>query len=177
MIKMKTKWIWIAGIATMISLFAGCNLGDGSSSSEVEAQVEAQLAEQEAATAASEAEQRAAQESASSSSSDSGSSSASSGSTGGGSGGFLWKPVSESNGRLVVLLPGSLRGRVSGCSISGSFGSETGSFAGDTHNGRRPHYRFSKPGRSYGSNITVTARTSSGNQSWRVPNGASRHTQ
>jgi hypothetical protein len=110
-------------------------------------------------------------------SSSSSSPSSSSSSSGGGSGGFLWKPVSESNGKLVVLLPGSLRGKVSGCSISGSFGSETGSFAGDTHNGNRPHYRFSKSGGSYGSNIRVTARTTSGTKTWTVPKGSSRHTE
>jgi hypothetical protein len=72
---------------------------------------------------------------------------------------------------------GGLRGKVSGCSISGSFGSETGSFAGDTHNGNRPHYRFSKSGGSYGSNIRVTARTTSGTKTWTVPKGSSRHTE
>ncbi len=104
-------------------------------------------------------------------------SSSSSSSSGGGSGGFLWKPVSESNGQLVIQRPGSRRGTVAGCSISGSFGSETGGWGGDTHNGRRPHYRFSKSGGSYGSNIRVTARTTSGTKTWTVPNGSSRHTE
>lgn len=31
---------------------------------------------------------------------------------GGGLGGFVWKPISESDGNLVVLLPNSYRGRV-----------------------------------------------------------------
>ena len=168
------KRIGIAGFATLLTLaITGCDLGDSTSTSELEAQVQAQLAEEEAAAAAQEAEQRAASESSSSGSSGSSSTS----STGGGSGGFLWKPISESNGRLVILLPGSLRGRVSGCSISGSFGSENGSFAGDTHNGNRPHYRFSRAGGSYGTNIRVTARTDGGTQSWTVPNGSSRHTE
>ena len=88
--------------------------------------------------------------------------------------GFLWKPISEGDGTLVILLPSSLRGDVAGCTISGSFGSENGRFAGDVKNGRRPHYRFSKPGSSYGRSITVTARTSTRTYEWYVSNGASR---
>ncbi|MFT5125188.1 MAG: hypothetical protein ACI9QL_003635 [Candidatus Omnitrophota bacterium] len=161
-------------IVTVVSSFilfslTGCDLSSssGSSSAELDEQVQERLAgaqEQAAATTAAKP-------------SSSSSSASSSSSSGGGSGGFLWKPKSESNGKLVVLLPGSLRGKVSGASISGSFGSENGSFAGDTHNGRRPHYRFSKSGGSYGSNIRVTARTSSGTKSWTVPNGGSRNEQ
>ena len=169
-----TKWMTIAGIAGIMTFFTtGCDLGDGSSTSELEAQLQEELAQRQAEEEAREAEERAAQERASASSS----SSSSSSSTGGGSGGFLWKPVSEGDGKLVILLPGSLRGRVSGCSISGSFGSENGRFTGDTHNGNRPHYRFSRPGASYGSNITVTARTTDGTRTWRIPNGASRNEQ
>ena len=89
---------------------------------------------------------------------------------------FLWKPVSESNGNLVILLPAIYRGRVQSTTISGSFGSETGRFHTDTHNGFRPHFRFSRPGAAYGSNITVQA-LYDGNkiESWVVPNGASRY--
>jgi len=169
-----TKWMTIAGIAGIMTFFTtGCDLGDGSSSSELAAKIEEearQIEEANQAEEARQAEERDAQERSSSSSS-------SSSSTGGGSGGFLWKPVSEGDGKLVILLPGSLRGRVSGCSISGSFGSENGRFTGDTHNGNRPHYRFSRPGASYGSNITVTARTTDGTRTWRIPNGASRNEQ
>lgn len=97
--------------------------------------------------------------------------------TSGGSEGFLWKPESESNGKLVVLLPASLRGKVSSCTISGSFGSENGSFAGDTHNGNRPHYRFSKHGSQYGTGITVSAKLNDGaTRTWSIPNGANRTT-
>jgi len=75
------------------------------------------------------------------------------------------------------LLPGSLRGRVSGADIQKS-GSrvEKGRFTGDTHNGNRPHYRFSKPGAGYGTGLTLTAFLSGGGkQSWNIPNGASRY--
>lgn len=171
-----TKWMTIAGIAGIMTFFTtGCDLGDGSSSSELEAQLQEELAQRQAEEEAREAEERAAQERAAAAASSSSSSSSSS--TGGGSGGFLWKPVSEGDGKLVILLPGSLRGRVSGCTISGSFGSENGRFTGDTHNGNRPHYRFSRPGANYGSNITVTARTTDGTRTWRIPNGAQRNEQ
>lgn len=163
----------VVALLSVGGIFTGCDLGDGSSSSDLEAQVEAELAQARAAEDQRQADEAAAASAASSSSS-SGSSSSSSG---GGSGGFLWKPVSEGDGKLVILLPGSLRGKVSGCSISGSFGSENGRFAGDTHNGRRPHYRFSRSGGSYGSNITVSARTSDGTKTWRIGNGASRSDQ
>lgn len=89
---------------------------------------------------------------------------------------FLWKPVSESNGNLVVLLPAAYRGRVQSCTISGSFGSEVGRFHTDTHNGNRPHFRFSRPGAAYGSNITVLALSNGDSiDSWIVPNGSSRY--
>ncbi len=94
-------------------------------------------------------------------------------------GGFVWKPVSESDGRLVVLLPASLRRNVERCWIASAGGAEieTGRFAGDNHNGNRPHYRFSKPGSGYGANIQVVARLKSGGtERWAIPNGASRTT-
>ena len=93
------------------------------------------------------------------------------------SGGFLWKPRSESDGKLVILLPGSLRGR-SGlrCKIVGAFGEEEGRFTGDTHNGARPHFRFSRPGSGYGTNIQVRA-IAGGSLlgTWDIINGASRN--
>ena len=73
------------------------------------------------------------------------------------SSGFLWKPISEGDKKLVILLPGSLRGNVDRCTISGSFGDENGRFTGDDSNGNRPHFRFSRPGAGYGTNITVKA--------------------
>lgn len=89
---------------------------------------------------------------------------------------FLWKPSSENDGRLVILLPSRFRGHVSRLSISGGFGTEVGRFAGDTHNGFRPHFRFSHHGSRYGSNITVNALLSNGQiVSWNIPNGASRN--
>ena len=90
----------------------------------------------------------------------------------GGTGGFLWKPVSDSNGNLVVLLPSQYNGKVSSVSVNG----ERGSFSGIA-NGNRTHWRFSKPGAAYGSNARVVATTSGGNVSWTVPNGGARTSQ
>ena len=87
----------------------------------------------------------------------------------GGGGGFLWKPVSDSNGNLVVLLPSQYNGKVKSVSVNG----EQGSFSGIA-NGNRSHWRFSKPGAAYGANARVVAATSGGNVSWTVPNAGSR---
>lgn len=59
--------------------------------------------------------------------------------------GFLWKPVSDSTGKLAVLLPQSTRGFVT---VNG----ESGSWGG-VGNGNRAHYRFSKPGAAYGNDV------------------------
>lgn len=158
--------------AAFASLFllSGCtlDLGENNASTEVDPELKAAID----ASAAADAAAAAPSSTPSSSSSSSGVSSSSSS---GGSGGFIWKPVSESNGNLVVLLPSQYRGKVSSCKITkGGKTLESGSFSGDTHNGNRPHYRFSKPGAGYGSGLTVVAATSSGNKSWSVPNGSKR---
>ncbi|MEX2607352.1 MAG: hypothetical protein WD708_08405 [Kiritimatiellia bacterium] len=90
--------------------------------------------------------------------------------------GFLWKPVAESTGALVVLLPPGTRGRTEGvATISGSFGSESAPLRHEHHNGGRPHFYFSKPGGAYGANITVQAPLTDGSiVSVIVPIGAHR---
>lgn len=74
-----------------------------------------------------------------------------------GPGGFLWKPVSESTGKLVVLTEGSSEAKIyravedsnnPGEYTKGDF-IEKGNFA-SIANGGRHHYRFSKPGSGYG---------------------------
>jgi len=72
--------------------------------------------------------------------------------------GFLFKPVSESDGKLVVLLPARLTGLVSGLSIVGPDGqvTESGRYRG-VGNGGREHFRFSKPGGQYANGSTVQA--------------------
>lgn len=95
--------------------------------------------------------------------------------TSGGSG-FLWKPVSESNGRLIVLIPSQYTGRIGSVFLARRTGTviEQGSFVG-VFNGGRAHYRFGGVGASYGSGIFVVADLSGGaSVNWYVPNGAAR---
>lgn len=98
-----------------------------------------------------------------------------------GSGEFLWKPVSESDGKLVILLPSRYRGGVvNAVDVLDAGGRviERGRFVGDTHNGNRPHYRFNMQGSRYGTNLTVRATlTAGGADTWQIPNGAQRNSQ
>lgn len=57
-------------------------------------------------------------------------------------GGFVWKPVSEGDGKLVVLLPASYNDNA--IKVNG----EVGRYAGRT-NGNRPTHRFTKAGAGY----------------------------
>jgi len=90
--------------------------------------------------------------------------------------GFVWKPISEGDGNLVVLLPAGLRGAVVGTDIVRGGGVvERGRFAGDSTNGGRPQYRFSMPGSGYGSGLTLVARLTDGTtQRWSISNGGTR---
>ena len=88
---------------------------------------------------------------------------------------FLWKPKSDSDGKLVVLLPTSMRGQV--VSVAVQKNGETldiGRFSGDTHNGMRPHFRFPKAGGDYGSDLQLVTMGASGACSFAIPNGAKR---
>lgn len=91
-------------------------------------------------------------------------------------GGFLWKPISESTGNLVVLLPHSTYRRTEGtATISGDFGTESAPMRGEDDNGNRPHFYFSRPGAAYGGNITVQAPLTDGTIfSTVVPHGSRR---
>ncbi len=77
--------------------------------------------------------------------------------------GFLWKPISASDGKLVVLLPKSLTGRIASCAVyrelppQGSGLIETGRFAGDKDNGNRSHFRFGHVGSYYPDKCFVVA--------------------
>jgi len=90
--------------------------------------------------------------------------------SGGGSvgGGFVWKPISEGDGSLVVLTPASVNANV--MTISGGFGSENGRFVGRT-NGNRATFRFSRPGCGYGNGINVNT---NGGASYFIPAGCNR---
>lgn len=62
--------------------------------------------------------------------------------------GFLWKPVSETTGKLVVLLPSSLTGKISSVKLVKDSLDETGRLS-SVANGNREHYRFEKAGSGY----------------------------
>ncbi len=70
--------------------------------------------------------------------------------------GFLFKPISDSDGKLAILLPPKLAGMVAGVRLIGPSGEvlESGRFSGNG-NGGRDHYRFSRPGASYLDGLTV----------------------
>ena len=83
-------------------------------------------------------------------------------------GGFLWKPVSDKNGDLVVLLPKKLTGKVEEVRILSPDGKRTlgkGKYSG-IGNGDREHFRFSKPGSGYPDGAIVYIK---------LDNGSTRH--
>ncbi len=88
---------------------------------------------------------------------------------------FLWKPKSDSDGKLVVLLPSSMRGQVVSVAVQKDGQTlDTGRFSGDTHNGMRPHFRFPKAGADYGKNIQVVSMGTTGACAWKIADGAKR---
>jgi hypothetical protein len=73
--------------------------------------------------------------------------------------GFVWKPVSESDGRLVVLFGSSRAGNILRAALveeqtAGDVVLETLNYVGDT-NGGRPTFRASKPGAQYPSRLIL----------------------
>ena len=80
----------------------------------------------------------------------------------GGPAGFLWKPQSESNGKLVVLLPSEL-GQAESVVIRDRNGNvlERGDYSG-IHNGDRAHYRFDRAGGNYPPGVTLEAQMPDG---------------
>ncbi len=91
---------------------------------------------------------------------------------------FLWKPKSDSDGNAVSLLPTSLMGQVIRVQLyKGSEPNitkvEAGRFTGNA-NGHRPHYRYSKPGSSYGGPAAVEAAVPEGIWVWLIKNAGQR---
>ncbi len=77
--------------------------------------------------------------------------------------GFLFKPVSESNGNLVILLPASLTKQIESVILKDTEDKEIeeGKNSG-IGNGNREHFRFSKPGGEYPENLTVEVKLTDG---------------
>ncbi len=94
-----------------------------------------------------------------------------------GPGGYVFKPISESDSKLVILINAKyvdIAGHLSLLKENGEF-IEKGLFWGPT-NGDRPTYRFKKPGKDYPSNIWVRADFTDGTHKfWFVPNPSQRY--
>ena len=75
---------------------------------------------------------------------------------------FLWKPVSDSDGKLAVLLPSKYTGKIKELAIYSALPPssenlvERGRYSG-VGNGDRTHFRFSKPGAGYPNGVYVVA--------------------
>lgn len=81
----------------------------------------------------------------------------------GGSGGFLYKPVSDTTGKLVVLMPSKLAGMIAGVQIYDPAGNllESGRYTGNG-NGGRDHFRFKRTGADYPDGLFVRAKLTTG---------------
>jgi len=84
-----------------------------------------------------------------------------------GDGGFLWKPESDNDGKLVVLLPASISNSIEKVILKDLEGNEieSGNFTGlanADNEGERAHYRFSKSGGSYPDGVTVEVTLTNG---------------
>jgi hypothetical protein len=91
---------------------------------------------------------------------------------------FVWKPQSENDHKLVVLIPRVYTDSVRAAWIADADGEiiEMGRFTTDSHNGNREHYRFNGKGGDYGTNIYLVALDGNRNLiHWPIPNGASRY--
>lgn len=98
-----------------------------------------------------------------------------------GGGGFVWKPISDSDGKLAIVLPKELKGLIDKVEIHSALPPSeatklgSGRFAGDA-NGDRPHFRFPEPGASYGDNVHVVAYKNDGSTlTWDISDGGQRH--
>lgn len=91
---------------------------------------------------------------------------------------FLWKPVSESDGRLVVLTPNKYNGLIDQVYVVTPDGQRVqGRFAGNQHNGQRGHFRFPQPGQAFPSGSYVLMTLDNGQTvQWGIGNPGSRNT-
>ena len=77
--------------------------------------------------------------------------------------GFLWKPQSDSDGNLAILLPPAMTGKVSGVDVLSPDGQVLASGrAAGVGNGDREHFRFNRQGSAFPPNSRVRIRLKSG---------------
>ena len=98
-----------------------------------------------------------------------------------GGGGFLWKPVSESTGKLAVILPESFSGNVDRIEIHTALPATDENklasvdYTKDYEDGR-PLFRFDKSGAEYGDNVYVVAYNNDGSTAnWEISDGSERN--
>jgi len=91
--------------------------------------------------------------------------------------GFVWKPVSDGDGKLAVICPYQydfanlfIEYVKKGDTLSHM---EKGRYIG-RGNGQRQAFRFARKGRYYGKKITVVGLGAGGRKEWTVPDGAKR---
>jgi hypothetical protein len=90
--------------------------------------------------------------------------------------GFLFKPESERDGNLVVLMPAEFTGSITSLLLKDANGNEVerGTHSGAT-NGNRDTYRFTKPGAEYTGPLTVEMTLASGGTiTYAIPNPGDR---
>jgi len=84
-----------------------------------------------------------------------------------GANGFLWKPESESNYNLVVLLPESYHKKFEYCTVFDGYVADPLTWAG-VHNGQRQHWRASRPGSAYAAPALLVCNDGSQDCAWQV---------
>jgi hypothetical protein len=92
--------------------------------------------------------------------------------------GFLYKPVSESTGNLVILLPASMKGDVASLDLVDSSGEvlESGD-TNATYEDGRPIFRFNEPGSAYPDGLVVRVTMDDGTtKEYTIPDSAKRWT-
>lgn len=91
--------------------------------------------------------------------------------------GFLFKPISETRGTLVVLLPKEMTGNIESLVLKSLTGEEIekGSFS-SVANGDREHFRFTKPGAEYPKDLVVEVKLKDGSvKTYSIPDPSQRY--
>jgi len=97
-----------------------------------------------------------------------------------GSGQFLWKPVSDKDGNLAILIPSKLTGKIKSVVVLSPDKSKVlgrGSYSG-VGNGNREHFRFSKSGGEYPDKSIALVTLKDGSKQYvTIRDSSSRYTQ
>jgi hypothetical protein len=95
-----------------------------------------------------------------------------------GDGGFLWKPISNNQNKLAVLLPNDFKYQVSGVTVLDASGVvlDSGTSTGYGDDGEREKFSFNKTGGDYGDNLTVNVAFMDGTHiEYKIPDGSKRY--